>query len=491
MLRAIGYYFLGTVLLKIGGVVLLPIFTRYLDPGEYGTLELLNRATDILLLCLFLNGFCLAAISFYNQARNEEHRQRVVGSVLVCGSIFIGVIGLAALILAGPIAILIGVGNTQLVRLAFLAALGDAFFTLCLALIQARVEPIRFVAFSVAHLLLRVTWILVLVCVLGWGVPGILLASLVASTTLGLVLLTRELKLSGLHLDRETASGMAMFALPFLPGGICGFLLGTGDQLLLVKYASTSEIGLYALGYKLAVLVSAFTLEPLMKVWGARMHGLRGEPDAPRVFGELFTRFSVVYSFAGLGLGLFGPEIIAFLARPQYVGAVVFIPPVVLAYFFMSGSDLMDAAFYVQRRTQLKLWISLLSAAIMLALYLVLIPPFKGLGAAYATLGGFIARMCLTYLVSQRLFAVAYEWDRVATVLLAAVGCWSLGQLAAGPLWLTTPAKTVILFLFPAVLWVKGLVTPQEKQAFVGFLDRTRQALGKRSVSVSPAARET
>lgn len=480
LLKKLMIYLFGGLVTRMGSIILLPIFARSLEPSEYGTLELLNRATDLLILCLFLNGVCLAAISFYNQAVSEEDRRRVVGSVLVCGSFFIGLIGLAALILAGPIAVLIGVGNTGLVRLAFLAALADALPSLCLALMQAREEAISYTTFVTIGFVLRVGLIAVFVCLLGWGVAGVLRASLIASATLGLVLMTLELKRSGLHFDRQTALSMVWFALPFLPGGICGFLLGTGDQFFLAQYASTAQIGLYALGYKLATMVSLFTLGPFMKIWAARMHQVAREPDAPRIFGQIFTRFTGVYLLVGLGLALFGPEVITVLARSEYLGAVRFIAPVVLAYFFMSGSDLMDAAFYVQRRTDVKLWINLLSAAIMLALYLVLIPPFKGLGAAYATLGGFIARMGMTYLVSQRLFRVVYEWDRVAILLLAAIGCWWLGQFAAGPVWVAVSVKATILFLFPAILWLTGQVTPQEKQALVGILDRTRQALGKR-----------
>lgn len=490
LLKSLAIYFFADLIARMGSLMLLPIYTRNLDPSDYGILELLNRATDILLLCLFLNGLCLAAISFYHQAPSEESRRRVVGSVLVCGSFFIGLIGLAAVTLAGPIAALTGVGNTGLVRLAFLAALGEALVCLCLALNQAREEATRYTTITMIGVLLRVGLIAVFLCLFRWGVAGILLASLIVSATLGLVLVTLEVKRSGLQFDRATAAGMAWFALPFLPGGICGFLLGSGDQFFLAQCASTTQIGLYALGYKLATMVSLFTLGPFMKIWGARIYRVAREPGAQQSFGRVFTRFTSAYLLVGLGAALFGPEAISILAPPEYLGAVRFIPPVVLAYLFMCGACLMDCAFYVQARTDLKLWISLASAAIMLALYVLLIPPFKGLGAAYATLFGYVARMALTYLVSQRLLPVSYEWWRLATVFLAAFVCGWIGQFATGPFWLTMPAKTMILLLFPASLWLTGWMTAQEKQALFEWLERARRMFGKWEVPLLGASRE-
>jgi O-antigen/teichoic acid export membrane protein len=490
MLKNTAIYLLCAILQRASSLLLVPILTWSLSPGDFGALELLNRVAEVLFLFLFANGIGLAAIAFYNQATTDEARRRVVGSILALGFSFIGIIGITALLFAGRIGAWIGAGGSSLVWLALLAALADAPASVCLTLIQARVQAARYTAFVFSQNAVRVVVIALCVCLFHWGVFGILVASLLTSGVFTLILLTLELKQSGFHVDRATLFGVAWFALPFLPGGICGMILGSGDQLLLVKHSSASELGLYALGYKMAAMVSALTLAPMMKVWGARMHQVAREPNAPQIFGGVFTRFTFAYLFVGLGLALFAPEVITVLSRSEYLGAVEFIAPVVLAYFFMSGSDLMDAAFYVKRRSHVKLWISLLSAAVMMALYLVLIPPFKGLGAAYATLAGFAARMGLTYFVSQRLFRVAYEWNRVAMIVIAAVGCWGLGQFAVGPFWVTVPAKTMILFLFPTVLWLTGQATPLEKLALFGFLDRIRVALGKWGGTITSPARE-
>jgi O-antigen/teichoic acid export membrane protein len=487
LIKNLTIYLFGGLALKLGSLVLLPIFTRNLDPSEYGAMELLNRGTEILVICLFLNGICLAAISFYNQARDDQARQRVVGSVLVFGFFFVGILGLVAQTLVQPLSVLIGVNNPNLVRLAILAAMADGLLSICLSLTQARIEAARFMGFAIAALLLRIGLITVFVSLLGWGVRGILSASLITSGSLGLIVVVLEIKRYGIHWSGATIAGMAWFALPFLPGGLCGFLLGTGDQFILAQYAVTAEIGLYALGYKLAMMVTVLSRDPLMKVWGAEMHRAALRPNASCVFGQVFTAFAAAHLFVGLALALFGPEIISVLGHSKYRAAADYIPPIVLAYFFLGASDFMDAAFYVHRRTDLKLWINVASAVATLILYLAFIPSHGAIGAAYATLGGFVFRAILTYAISQQIFRVAYEWNRVAIMLVSALGCWSLAHFLVGPLWLTIPTKITLLSLIPGLCWVTGLVRPAEKAAVVARLDRIRQSIERRLGLVSAA----
>ncbi len=107
--------------------------------------------------------------------------------------------------------------------------------------------------------------------------------------------------------------GLLRFALPLMPGGLCFFVMNHGDRFFLGYFGPPEEVGVYALGYKIAMTVSIFSLSPLYMVWSARMFGVARLPEAPVVFGKMFTRILSVYVFAGLGVCLFGHEAIEVL----------------------------------------------------------------------------------------------------------------------------------------------------------------------------------
>jgi O-antigen/teichoic acid export membrane protein len=306
---------------------------------------------------------------------------------------------------------------------------------------------------------------------MAWGVAGALAATAATGLLFGAALTGRELA-RGLALPSLThLTGMVRFALPFLPGGLCFFVLHHGDRFFLLRFSSAAEVGTYALGYKLAMTVAIFSLAPLFMVWSARMYEAAKAPDAPVVFGQMFSRILGVYALAGLGLCLFADEAIAILGGAAYGRAGLVVAPVLAGCLCQGAASLMDAGLYVRRRTGLKLGISLSATAVMLALYAWLIPLWGALGAALATLGGFALLALLTWAVTQRVFPVRYEWGRLAAGLAVVVVLWLAAQALPPGGW-AVPLKAGLWLLAPLLLWAGGAVRAEEKQL-------VREALGR------------
>jgi O-antigen/teichoic acid export membrane protein len=262
--------------------------------------------------------------------------------------------------------------------------------------------------------------------------------------------------------------GLLLFALPFLPGGLGFLMMQHGDRFFLLKCCGEEEVATYGLGYKLALGVSMFSLGPLYMVWSSLMYQAARQPDAPTVFGRAFSRILGVYAFVGLTLCMFQDEIVALLGSGHYAHAADIIALIVFAGFFQTASALMDAGFYVTRHSGLKVGITLSATLFMSILYFVLIPPLGSRGAALATLGGFASLAIITWAVSQRVFPVHYEWDRI--ICLVAITCltWLFSRCIPAA-WSWAPVKLAILLAVPCLCWRVGLVAPCEKEYLVGL----------------------
>lgn len=469
------------ILVKLASLVLLPVYTRSLDPAEFGTLELLYRNIDILTLCLFLNGNRLACLTFYGQARGDDRKRAVVGTAICFGLLNVAFTGGLAILLAGPISGLLGIGGAGLLRVAFLYSLVDALTIIPLALAQARLESLFYAMVLAVQALVRVGLIVGFVWFLRWGVWGVMLASLITSVLFAVVLTAREVARDGFHLDCGMLREMAWFALPFLPAGFCGLLLNNGDQFFLVRFAGKWEVGIYALGCKLGMLASAFTTQPLYQVWSAKMYEAAERPDAAAVFGRVFSAICGVYLLAGLSLCLFSREVVEFLGEERYLPAASIVPPVVLAYFFLSAANLMDSAFYIRRRTPVKTYITLGSTVVMVALYMILIPRAGARGAAHATLIGFVLHAAVTLVVSRRFLPVDYNWPGLALMVGSAALAWSVSTELPLARW-SIAVKIALLSAWVAILWCCDVVHDEDKQRIRGALTsflRAPSRLGK------------
>jgi O-antigen/teichoic acid export membrane protein len=410
-------------------------------------------------------------LTFYQQSSHEVERRQIVSTTLGLFAFTCLLGGGPVLLLADPISAwlsgVLGQGQTVispgLLRLAILGILLEPWTLLPLALIQARVESLTFVLITLTQFFVRLALCVVLVAWLDWGVAGVLTATALTGALYGTVLSVRELARGSARPHFAQVRALLRFALPFVPGGMCFFLLHHGDRFFLLRWAGREEVGFYALGYKLALAVGMFSLTPLYMVWSTRMYAVARQPDAAQVFGRAFTRILAAYLLVGLTLCLFQDELVALIAGPAYAAATRVVPPVVLACFFQAGASLMDAAFYVRQRTGLKLCITLGATAVMLVLYLVLIPPYGSLGAALATLGGFAFLAVCTWALTQRLFPVHYEWPRLGALVGLTATLWLLSRGLPVGGW-AIAVKAALLLAWPLLVWYTGLVTPQEKE---------------------------
>ncbi len=453
-------YGVATFLMQAAGFVLLPLYLRCLSKEQFGELELVTRLAETAGTLLLFGGFRQALFALYSQAEGEPEKRRVVCAtyLLVGGCALVG--GGVACLLPG----LVGV-DAVLVRLGVLTVLLEPFSLVPLSLMQARTQSVAYVSVVAGQFLCRVTLAVLFVAGLGWGVTGVLLAVALTGVVFGAVLSLYELR-RGLELPAWAhVRALLGFALPLFPGGLCFFVLHHGDRFFLRTYASAADVGVYGLGYKLAMLVTTFGLGPVYMVWSARMYAVAKQPDAPDRFGEAFTRILAWFLLVGLGVCLFAPDAIAILGGEGYAAAAWMVPPVVLACAFQAAATFMDGGLFITRRTGRKLLVTALAAGVTLILYAVLIPLGGSMGAAWATLLGFAVLAAMTYRASQPLFPVRYEWGRLRLAVATVVGLW-----AASFVFPSFAARCCLFAAAPVLLSL--LATREERGALAGFVLR-------------------
>ena len=420
-------YGLGALLMQATSVVLLPLYTHYLRPADYGILDILNRTGDVLTVVLMTNGLVGAAFSFYCQAESDEERAGVASTVNLV--VWMGMAAGLTLAVCGSglIDALLGIGNRRLTVLGLCASFVQLLPIMPMALMQARVESLPYILASVLTLLLRLGLIIAAVVIGGWGIWGVLGGSLCACLISGAVLTLREFRKTGFRPDMSRLPDVLRFAWPFLPGGLCGFVINSGDRFFLLRYAGAHDVGLYSLGYRLASCVGLVSFTPLFKVWSAKMYDAYRRPDGAIVVGQMITRILSAVVFVGLGLCLFQREVLFVFSTSAYANAAAVIVPLVVAGLFLNAQVLMDGTFYVYRCSVYKLGITLSVTAAIVVLYSLLIPRYHAMGAAFAVLIAFALYAAITFAVSQRVFHVRYEFGRLLFILGSAAALLHCG----------------------------------------------------------------
>jgi O-antigen/teichoic acid export membrane protein len=480
-------YGIGGVLTQAAGFVLVPVYTRCFTPDEYGTLEILSRIADVLIVCLLINGIRQAIFAFYLQSEDRDHQRRAMGTATILTAALAVIGGLALALAAEPMCGLLHVGSTTLFRLVALGLVIDTICLTPLSAMRARHESTMFVVATFGQFLTRVGLAILLVAGLRWGINGALLASILTGSAFALLLVSREVLKEGIHLDGKLFYQMVMFALPFLPGGLAAFVMNSGDRFFLLRYAGGADVGVYALGYKLGWTLPLFAVYPFWMVWCVGLYEAARRPDASTFFGRVLTRFLMAQTLCCLAICLFQDEIVRILGHGRYDGAAKVIPVIALASLFYQAALLLDAGFYIRHRTVWKIPITFMAMLIALAFYYLLIPIYGATGAAFAILAGFFSFACLTFLFVKRIFPVHYEYGRLAAMLGTAALLWLISRGLPPSLW-SVCVKIALWGSWPAIMWAAGILTHDDKDKLRSLAWRTVSFLPRFSHAGSSGA---
>jgi O-antigen/teichoic acid export membrane protein len=473
-------YGMGGILTKAVSFLLLPFYTHYLTPRDYGVLEILDLSMS--LLAMFLNmGVTAALLKYYGSAESDEEKRKVIGSTFLF-ALFTG----AFVFLAGmpfiPKITLLLLGPQVPSSYMFVSFGGfvlNYVSNVPYTHLRAKEASGRIVVFdiivAVAILALNIYFIA------SWHMAlfGVLLSPLIVGVLKMLVLIKWMAKDIALRMDWRLLRRILGFGAPLILFNLTMFTLNFSDRYFLQRIVSLDAVGLYAVGYKFGFMLNFLLIQPFNMMWQARMYLVYRRPDHRKVFGQVFVLYSAALLVGALGLALFGSEIVRIMADKRYAAAGSVVAPVALAYVFLGIGYYLQLGMFLSARTGMIGLVSAGAAIVDLALNGVLITRFGMTGAAWATVFGFLTIAAGSYYCSQRVCPLDLPVGRVVRGLAAALGVYFIGRephLAAG---LALAVKSALFLGFPFLLRAIGVLSHDELATF-GSLWRNVKAMTRR-----------
>jgi O-antigen/teichoic acid export membrane protein len=481
-------YTAASILSKLIAVALLPLYTRYLTPADYGAAEVMFAAVVSASIVVRF-GMIEALLRFYY--KDDEDPDRVVASSFAALFWLSTAAALIALPFAGPISeALIDRSAPDLARIAIggLWVLTMVEYLLTLFRLEERARA--YFLTTLLNVLAAIGLTVVLVVGRGEGARGLLLGSYVSGAVVALGLIVVQWRRLSLWIDGPLLRRMTRFGLPTMPAELSLYLLNFVDRIVIVRSAGLAEAGLYSLAVKFAqavnVLVRGFQL-----AWPPLAYSIRDDGEARRAYAAIVTWFVAGCAFVVAGMWLFSRWIVRILAAPQFFDSYEAIGLIATGVTLYALYMVLVVILGRTGRTEFNFPATIAALVANLALNIALVPPLGIVGAGLALVASYIVVVALMYVFTQRLFPVPYEWTRLARVVLVSTALVLLGELllptsgAAGLL-----LRILLWLIYPALLLLSGFFTPEER----GWLARLRHPgeliEGFRAAQASPAAVE-
>ena len=414
--------------------LLLPLYTRFLTPTDYGLITLAETFAAFLALVMGLGFDSALQRLYFHYVDDPSALASYLGSTIKFALVASAFAVLLTVTAGTPIlhafAPRFDVPYRFLIW-AIITAASAQFLQYKLVVFQSEGRPQRYISLTVASFVLTASFAVALVVFAHRGASGMLLGKLAAALIglcLTLFLFSGALR-APFHWNyvRETLA----IGVPLVPHQLMAGGLMVADRFILGYYRNLSEVGLYSIAYTLGGVMSLVTLS-LTQAWAPAYYDLaRKEEAGRRAMGRICSELAVVLSAIACFGTLIAQDFVAHFLDHRYVAAGRIVPWIIGAYFAHSIFTMFSLAVVQARQTQWMMLVSFVAFVVNTAMNFALIPRWGMYGAAYATIVAYVVEVLVMYFVAQRLYPLNYDLRRI----FAAVGVFLIALVATQVNW--------------------------------------------------------
>ncbi len=479
-------YTAASIVSKLIAVALLPLYTRYLSPTDYGLAEVMFAAVVSASIVVRL-GLIESLLRFYY--REDEDPGRVVATSFAALFWITTAAALLALPFAGPISeALLNRSAPELARISIGGLWVATMFEYLLTIFRLEERARAFFVTTMVSVLAAIGLTVVLVVGLGEGARGLLLGSYASGAAVVAGLLVVQWRRLSLWPEIPLLRRLLRFGLPTMPAELSLYALNFVDRVIILRSAGAAQAGLYSLAVKFAqgvnVLARGFQL-----AWPPIAYSIREDGEARRVYATVVTWFVAAMAFVVAGMWLLSRWIVRALAAAEFFGSYKAIGLLATGAALYALYLVLVVILGRTGRTEFNFPATLAALAANVALNLILVPPLGIVGAGIALVASYLVVLTLMYGFTQRLFPVPYEWGRLARVLLTAITLVLAGELLLPTVGATGfLSRAVIWLLYPLALLAAGFFTAAERRGLTRLRHPAELVHSLRALRPAPAA---
>ena len=461
--------------------LLLPVYTRYLTPQDYGIISVVFAINGFLsvFFTLALEG---AVSRFYFDYKDEPEKLREFWGTLFV-FIFLLSCGLGCLILGFGESLFKPVLNQipfwPYAALGVVTIIFFPFFNIFLAVLQIQQRVREFSMVSLSQFGVNLILTIGLVVFAGWGAQGPLAAGLITAVLFFGVTLVFLRDQFAICFRAHYLKEALVYSLPLIPHSLGGQLSSIIDRVFVNNLIGMAAAGLYNIGFMFGSILSYLTMNIQRAYFPVAMNAYKENSKEQFVqLKELGFFLMVVYSIFGTALSLFSKELIWTIVTPEFLPAYMVVPFFAFTYVsFGVYYVLVTILFFNKSSTKFVSVATFLAALINIALNWTLIPHLGMVGAGLATLISQVLMTVFVGIIGRGLDPIRWNYLGLFFVpFLSFVYSMILLNISFGVFWVETLVKLgaflVFVFVLNYAIWRDGFYVIRKGGGLVRNLRR-------------------
>ena len=467
MVKHSSIYAIGNISRQLVGFVMLPVYTHYLTPADYGVVGLLIFMVS--LIELVFGGHMFHAVpKYYFEQEGDRDRKTIISTALLLTSV-ISLTAVIAVVLLRDYSSL-GIFGTQeyglVVAMFSVLILTQGLENYALVYIRIQSRPWLFISVNFAKLFLQLALNIWFVVILEWGVLGIASSTLLSSTIFAAGMTIYTLRSTGLNYSSAIALKLFRFCWPLWVSGLAGLYIGSANRYFIRIFSSLDDVGLFELAAKFGSIIMLLVWTPFAQYWQTERFKIYQEPNPIPIYQNVFKYIGIMLVAVGFLIGLYAGPVIKIMSAEAFHSAADAVPFLVYAAVFQCLTIFCNFSFLVKEKTG---WMSrnnYITAVIVTGFYFALIPVLGFVGASIALMLAHMSQFFMVFFVAKKHYDMQLP---LSPLLIALIICSA--ALAAGFVYSTASwwadvgvkalLSLLVMMLLSAYLWRDQLVREQ------------------------------
>jgi O-antigen/teichoic acid export membrane protein len=415
---------------------LVPLYTRYFLPAEYGVVTEIYAYVAFLVIVLTYG----LETAFFRFSKKDNDVKVVYSTALISLIVSSIIFVMLMFVSSSEIANWMGyAGHTEYIEwFAIIIAL-DAISSISFAKLRAQNKAIRFAVIRLINIFFNIGLNIFFIVYKGYGldilgvecsggIEYIFIANLISSV-ITIFLLLPEMLTPVWSFDKILWKKMMIYALPLLIAGLAGMTNETIDRILLKHLlpnpaTAATELGLYGAFYKLSIIMMLF-IQTFRFAAEPFFFAQEKEGNGKYIYADVMKYFTIIMAIIFLGVTIFYEFIKGFLGSEYHdERGFLVVSILLLANLFLGIYYNLSIWYKLTEKTKYGAYLSIFGAIITLALNFILIPIIGFVGSAWATLVCYFSMTVASYYLGKKHFPVPYNIRRIGLYLFSMLGIY-------------------------------------------------------------------
>ncbi|MRX76857.1 oligosaccharide flippase family protein [Pedobacter petrophilus] len=249
----------------------------------------------------------------------------------------------------------------------------------------------------------------------------VFISNLIASAFTFLLLVPEFLKVQ-FKFDAALFKNMLSYSWPVLVANLSFIINENLDKILLDRYTTETQVGIYGAVCKLAIFLSIFNMAFRLGAEPFFFSYAKNE-NAKVTYAKILEYFVIALSILFVALTANIEILKYFISRDQahlaeYWVGLPAVPYLLVGYVCLGIYMNLSIWYRLSDQTRFGLYISLVGAVITIVFNMILIPKYSYMGSAWVSMATYGTMMIISYILGQKYYPIPYNLKKILGYLI-------------------------------------------------------------------------